>query len=835
MKKRLLLLIALLSFTFVLTACGGNGNGAGNGTGSGDGEDTPEPEKEVVYSAEHIPTLIFADNIIKTEDKTEVYNTLKTLLGIAPATASDSLEASDHEIIFGESSRSLSVKAYRKLKTVARGEEDIGYVIMTDGKNIAVAYTADGYNLTIPKAVDYLLNNIIMNNQTLELKSGVCHSASFSLEEELKAEDAAVKEAAWQALAEHLGAGNEDIVRAMREHYAMYDSRAITWFASLYDPGVGSFYHSNSGRDTYGYLPDVESTAKILAFITQSGMLRDHSGYAEVLPEAMKKQIGDFIYNLQDEDGYFYHPQWGKNISVSRRGRDLSWSTDIMKKLGRTLKYTTITGVQGEDIYDEARVNHSSSVAVAVSKVVAAAAVPDHLQSVEAFKEYLAGLNIQEKSYDKGNDLSSQSSQIKAQGLLPTLIEFLNENQFEHNGLWHAESSYYGINGLMKISGIYNTAKVAMPNADKAVRAAIDAILSDEMPGSVVSFYNPWAAVCRILENLRNYGGDEGDALAKEINATLYELAPEAIRMTTVKVKRNQRDDMAFSYYPDRSVHVSQKASVCVPYTVESDVAGACISITGVTGYMFTALGISSYKVPIYGKADLKVFIDTINALTPIVKEKPEAKPLDFEDDTIGEKPSGFASISVKSSGGSATVVEAGGSQAVQIVSKAGTGDSIELDCMDVNKESKGFVFSGKFSVKSVTGTGTKQGAFLRLEFFGEHHIYRIVFNKTEAGIEVHDASSNNTGSVAKTTHIATLAYDEWLDLKIEYTKGDKNTISFKIYVNGTLLTESRNDFDENASLENPYTDFETVRFFNWVNADCVWYVDDLYFCAVNE
>ena len=833
MKRKLSLILVLVMAMLSLFACGqGGGNESGGESG---GEDEGSAPKEVVYSKENPPTLIFSDNIITTESKNLVYNAIKNALGIAPATGSDNLEASDHEIIFGESERTLSVKAYRKLATVARGEDDIGYVIMTDGKNIAVAYTEENYNLIIPKAVDYLINNVIMEKETLELKSGVCHSASYSLETELKAQDEAYKEAAWQKLADHLGEDNADIVEAMREHYAMYDSKAITWFASLYDPGVGSFYHSNSGRDTYGYLPDVESTAKILAFITQSGMLRDHSSYAEVLPESMKKEIGDFIYNLQDEDGYFYHPQWGKNIVLSRRGRDLSWSVDIMKKLGRTLKYTTITGVQGEDIYDEARLNHSTSVATAVSKVIAAAAVPDHLSSVEAFKEYLNGLNLRQNSYSAGNDLSSQSSQIKAQGLLPTLIEFLNENQFDHNGLWDEKSDYHAINGLMKISGIYNTAKVVMPNADKAVRAAIDAVLSDEMPGSVVSFYNPWAAICRIFENLRDDGGEEEEEIANQITEELYKLAPAAIRMTTVKVRRNQREDMAFSYYPDRSVHVSQKAPVCVPYTVESDVAGACISITGVTGYMYTALRISNYKVPIYGKADLKVFLDTINAISPIVKEKPEPKPLTFEDDIIGEKPSGFAAVSVKSNGGSATVVEKNGSNIVQVVSKAGLGDSIELDCNDVNKESKGFVFTGKFSVKSVTSTGTKAGAFLRLEFFGDKHVYRIVFNKTASGIEVHDASSNNTGSVAKTTHIATLAYDEWLDLKIEYTKGDKNTILFKIYVGGNLIAESHNYFDENADLETPNTDVKKVRFFNWINADCVWYMDDLYFYAVNE
>ena len=837
MKKALSLLLALLISLLALSACNGGDNTGGENDGEGV---TPPPASDtaesVIYSETEIPTLIFADSILLSADKNNVYKTLTELIGTAPDTANgDSVEQREHEIIFGRSSRALSEKAYRKLDRENRGEDNIGFVILTDGESIAVAYSDDGNNISAKKAVNYLMNEIIKDNKTLTLDKNTVHSQSFSLVDELKKEDAAVKEAAWDALLLHLGDEyGPEIVSALREHYALYSSEAITWFASLYDPGVGSFYHSNSGRDTYGYLPDVESTAKILAMITASGMLRDHSSYVEVLPEDMKQQIGDFIYNLQDPDGFFYHPQW-ETVTLSRRGRDLSWSTDILKKLGRTPKYSTITGVQGEDVDLDAKIPGHGSVTTAVSKVVAAAAVPDHLKSEEAFKAYLESLNIRENSYERGNDLSSQGSQIRAQGLGKVLIEFLNENQFEENGLWHAKSDYYGINGLMKISGIYSSNKVAMPNADKAINAAIDAILSDEKPGSVVSFYNPWAAVTRIIENQRKYGGEEGNAFADEVVKGLMERAPEAIRVTTEKVARHKREDGSFSYYPDRSVHVSQKAPVCVPYTVESDVAGACISITGVTGYIFTSLEIEKYRVPIYGKADLKTFIDTINALTPIVKEAPEPEPLDFEDDTLGEKPSGFSSVSMKSDGSSATVVEANGSNVVKLVSNKGAGDALVLKGNELNDESIGFTFSGKFAVNEVSAVGTKQNAFLRFEFYDKGgHAYRIVFFKDGDKIRITDASAN-TNPDAKFTEIATVSTGEWIDLKLEYTKGDKNTFSVKIYVNGNLITESHNYFDESGTLETPYTGVTEMKIFSWVNAASVVLMDDLYFYGTNE
>ena len=845
MKKFLLLFIVAIFSLSLLFSCGGtDGDGEkpdgstgenepGGDTGDGSGSKDPEDDG-FIYSESVKPTLIIADSSLSIDLRNEVYYKIKELTGMAPDFASDSVEEREHEIIFGRSDRPLSVKAYRELEIMLRTTDNSGYYIVTDGNSIAIAYSDDGYGLSARKAVGYLVNNVFKDNKALKLDKSFAANDEFNLDTELRLEDKEVQDAAWEALLKHLGPEHgPDIVAALKELYSLYSPKAIGWFASLYDPGTGGFYHSNSGRDTYGYLPDVESVAKIFAFINASGMIRGYSGYQDVLPEKMKKEVGDFVYGLQSEDGFFYHPQW-ESVTLSRRGRDLSWSTDILKKLGRKPKYNTVTGVEGEFDDLEAKRPYDGKITLA-SKVVATAAIPDHLSSEEKFREYLEGLNIRENSYNKGNELSSQSSQIRSLGLTKILIEFLNENQFEENGLWHAESDYYGINGLMKISGIYSGAKVAMPNADKAVRAAIDAILSEELPGSVVSFYNPWAAVTRIIENQKKYGGEEGKALVAQIQEIMLECAPEAIRTTKMKVARHQREDGAFSYYPDRSVHVSQNAPVCVPYTVESDVAGACISITGITGYIFDALSIKSLRVPIYGIADLKVFLKTISKLTPIIKEEPKLEPLNFEEDNIGAKPAGFASISMKSEGSSFTVVEAGGSHAVRMDSKKGKGDAVQLNIRDVTDDSNGFIFSGRFAVEEVSAVGTKENAFLRFEFYdSDAHAYRIMFFKDGDKIRIADSSSN-TPANAKFTEIAKIDYNEWIDLKLVYTPGDKNTVLIKIYVNGTHVADSHNYFNETGTLETPHTGVDKVKIFSWVNAADKVLMDDLFFVANNE
>ena len=136
----------------------------------------------------------------------------------------------------------------------------------------------------------------------------------------------------WQALKEVIG---DDSYRAMR---------------GLYDPCIGGFYYSQSARDNkttvynereYTLLPDLESTLQALGIIGALGMTEGRH-YSEFIPEWMKTQIADFTYSLQDPDGFFYHPQWGKEIGQSRRGRDLSWARTILSTFEREMKYTSV-------------------------------------------------------------------------------------------------------------------------------------------------------------------------------------------------------------------------------------------------------------------------------------------------------------------------------------------------------------------------------------------------------------------------------------------------------------------------------------------------------------
>ena len=413
------------------------------------------------------------------------------------------------------------------------------------------------------------------------------------------------REPKWRALNEYVGGeSGEALVSALRELYSLYDGRIIDWFAGLYDSDVGGYYYSNSARDNktvvykgkeYLLLPDAESTRQALAFWEASGMSDAVGGaYERAIPEQMAKEIGEFIYSLQDPDGFFYHKQWGKDIRLSRRARDFNWCRGMLRRFGITPKYKTVIDATKSEENDEIF-------------------VPEHLKSKESFANYLENLKIDERSYPAGNELVAQDVQIKAAGRMEQCIEFLNAHQNAENGLWHNESNYYGVNGLLKISGLYNAAGLPLPNAMRAAKSAIAAISSDEPMGTVVDIYNTWFAVRNILSNLREQGGDEGNEMADGIVTELRRIAPDAIRKSREKISIFKKPDGAFSYCRNNSSEISQGAPVAIPGTPEGDVNATIISSMGLIENIYLALELEKYRVPLFVECDRQRYIELLS------------------------------------------------------------------------------------------------------------------------------------------------------------------------------------------------------------------------------
>lgn len=345
---------------------------------------------------------------------------------------------------------------------------------------------------------------------------------------------------------------------AFCELQSLYTDGIYKWYAGLWEPNIGGFYYSISARDNEGFLPDIESTAQLLGYVEELGLVPNLVD----LPEGMKKKLIAFFQGLQDkDDGYFYHPQWGKGVNESRKARDMNNAYVTLKKLGARPLYPTATERIEAATREKSTCSENSTV-------------PEFLRSAEALKEYLESFKINENSYSAGHKTTCISSQIKAAGLSEVCGEFLDSAQYE-NGLWEKELTYRASNGLMKISCAYTNLGRPFPNLQKAFDSAIDIAVGDIPVSAIVDVFNPPYTLLNLLENMKLTGDDENYKKAK---ARLRERAPELLRATKKKVEVFAKSDGSFSYLPKASCPTSQgcKASLGVD---EGDVNATSLAL----------------------------------------------------------------------------------------------------------------------------------------------------------------------------------------------------------------------------------------------------------------
>ncbi len=454
-----------------------------------------------------------------------------------------------------------------------------------------------------------------------------------------------------------------NMIAELKVLYGMYTDDLIEWFANLYEPNIcacdgtnhtkycggAGFYYSNSARDNAGFLPDAETTAQVLGFFKSSGMLnlvdRDVSA---AFPEGESEKIVRFIKSLQEENGYFIHPQWQNlwdngTIWPSRISRDLTYSVSVLSNFGAKPTYDTPSGVEGDGIlYDGTDLNApaaasaltlplSSSRVSAVSRVVAtaAASAPNaNLESLDTFKSYLARFDSGiggDQGYSIANELSSLASQIVARDkvlgaaddstpLTDYLVTWLKGHQNEDTGLWYdnpasANKIYTPINSLLKITALYNELGRPIENALAAARSAFAVITSGKDIEHVCDLYNTWFSVSNIVLNLKRYQNNE--ELANQIINEVRWNAIPAVKATAEQMKNHQKADGSFSYFRDHSSATSQGAPAAVSGQNEGDVNATVIFTCGIVDYMFSALDFSG-KVPLYTDCDRQLFLSLL-------------------------------------------------------------------------------------------------------------------------------------------------------------------------------------------------------------------------------
>lgn len=872
MKIKLLgIILALATMLSLLASCGG-GEAGDNGEGGGN-TDTPTVGG-YVYNSE----LGVLPNIICTSDEripstyTDIIrNAIRKNVGDYPNILPEGAPEGMHEIVIGETDRAISVKAYRRLKVYSRSQlpENVNWLVYSDGNSLAIAYDRDDGFITLETAAKYLRDEVIGNNTSLKLGRGVVASGSFSDIEYYREIDKANIEKAWQRLEDALveRIGKEDaaeFVAAMKQLYGIYDSDVVRWFANLYDPAVGGFYFSNSGRNSENYLPDIESTAQALGFIESSGMGYLVGGYDKCIPEWMAKQIISYLKGLQDKNGFFYHPQWGKELTdtkISRRARDLGNAVGVLRRLGSAPTYDTPTGDKGDGILaDGTQVSRSfltepmnTSVVNAVSFAVLAASYADHLENEETFRAYLEKTKKEKSSfYAIGNQITSEmpqiiarDSQLKAAGatysLVDITIEWFNQHQDPETGLWgfdaKAPADYLGVNGLLKISGIYTKAEVEIPYAEKAARAAIAAISSDEKMSAVVDLYNTWYSIGNVIDNLTAYGKTveidgvsmTGTLRAKAIRDALYVEAIPAIIKSAEKIADFEKPDGSFSYGRLYSSTTSQGMPVALPNSDEGDVNATVIAINGIKNHIYESLGLNGYKVPLFGEAERRIYVNILNELGPVIKYQADIvvdSPINFDDDVVGAE-SPYVEKTMKSDGTLLVMKDPRGAGNVLEFNSnpADTGDSVIVNNNIFFPEREVYIFKGDFCFDKAK---SKSATAIQL-FVGRTHMISFSIDVEKNTVTLTENTYNSWKST-KSLDLATLKLDEWFNLRVEYYPDANGDVRIKMYINDKLIAVTNNYYGKHLDTPGtPAKDISYTQIFALSGADVTVYLDNLH------
>ena len=844
--KRLFALTLLLTLVLCIAGCGAKkNNSAGDNVNQG-GDNSGDSNVNVlnyqVICASDYGGSYFND----------VFYSLSFLENLKATIGNDSFEKAEREIVFGRTNREITVKAYEEIERMQKNKEkdsQMAYLLYSDGKSVAIAFEEDRYltGAAENSAVKAFEETYVNGKTAFDPGEGVVASGYIDYYDYQKGLDEQTRESKFNALRVSILSltGDEsladDIIAASREYYSLFSSDIVSWLANLYEPDIdaatrdeddpirGGFYYSNSARNTEGFLPDLESTGQAMTIIHYSG-LTSHLGGNSGLPEWFRESLANFGKSLQDPNGFFYHPQWGKALTDNnqeRRARDTSWALSLIN-LGNKKPTYNIYETKGDGyLIDGTRVDSSGNIlpaavsltgrlhgssSEAVSKVLAASTyISPELLTKDAFLNYIKSVaNIRTNSYLWGSIVCSRyaeyeqrDKQLAAENadwrVSDTLIKYLNDNQNPENGTWcwqnmSEDRAYYNAtNGLLKIGGIYTSFGVEMPYALEACQTAIGAVYSDAKPAHVCEVYNSWFAVSNVLDNLLqcSYDKTQGQAHVREIRRTLLLDAATSITKTKEKLALFARDDGSFSYLEKGSTHYSTGMVVCLPDMVEGDINSTLICAVDTRDRMCKSLGIAT--IPLFYKADYFEFIEILEEIEPVIKDEDDSvlEPITFDEYSVGELPNDSDISSKTESGGDTKVIadtrEGAEGNIFRYESIGGLNDSIKFMTGNQSPAAGCSVFEAEMCFEEAA-----DGYNIELHMDEQ---YMMGLHFADGRVHFFESSTQGYSGIVR-DFCTSVAIGEWFKFRIEYYNGDHDTVRIKVYINDEIIAVSDSYYD---------------------------------------
>ncbi len=577
---------------------------------------------------------------------------------------------------------------------------------------------------------------------------------------------------------------NEAIYEKLLEIEEKIDKKSILdFFVSMYDPDTGGFYYSASGRDTVGFLPDVESTAQIL-----------HMFPEEEMPDKIKAKIGTWVQGLQsDDDGYFYHPQWGKEVNTERRDRDNTWALGVLQKCGMSPLYETA----------QERLQKRRKV------MLRSVDDTNYLDSEENFKEWFNSLDFENSPYGEANKLNARYSMISAKGYRDLAESLIMEKQNKETGLWGAKNppGMDEVSAVMKLHPYLDS----FPNADKAIKSILyvlenyDSIVENSK-AYIVHMYNAWVALGEIKSGCSESYLDE-----------FYEKAPALLDIAYKNTEKFKRDDGGYSYMRDKSIGTAMSAPVSLGLS-EGDVGSTTISHFHYISQAYGIIGKS--KNSFFTKDEVKYFYDCLlNAPSIKKRQTPQSLTKDFENTTLYDAviPSLINGSSLKIT----TDPQNAQNKCLHFKTSAAGQNGFYISC-GIDAKDKRVVFETDIMFKN------NKYPHIGLIRIGDKG-YELRF-KLDGTIKLYDKRYWSDKYPLTYVSDTTIKEDEWHKLKITIepdTKIPENTV-IRVYADGVLLNTNNRYYHNGYEGTEPSTLYSKILFESFMSTDGEVYFDNI-------
>lgn len=842
MKRKIWLATAFLITILVFVACKGN--------------DAPQQGVGDVIYGSGIETTIITNMDLSDADVNSYINSVSdkiySMCGKPAYIYGDAKPEAEHEIVIGETSRSISAKAKEfledKISKSARDadgysdEEEalddiVGYAVYAEGGSVAIVWS-DYHIPTL--AVNYFIDKYVIDS-SLTLEDGYLKTEMLSLDAFLAERGQKLQDEQFKTLENAIGGEHgSEIVASLRRLYTIYQPEAVTWLANLYAPETGGFYYSNSARDNQGFLPDIESTYGALAFVEEMGMAEMYyNDYSKALPAWLLSRVGEWVQSLQDEDGYYYHPQWPKAYIYerglqSRITRDRGSAVSILRKLGITESYIQPAYVLS------GRLSDGSNKVVAVSKVVATAEVLSQFASVENFRNYINKLDAEVSAisdpdtragrlYAIGNEFQSTVSLVKQNPEYITILhEFFKKHQDPNTGTWSTVLTFNATNSLHKIGYVYNALGLKFDYIYEMMDTVIEILSRDVETNPIssgVDFANAWASIEHIYSNIKICAETpaERDEMLTEMMDYVYANITTAIDATFSQLAGFVQQDGSIGYFRRGSSYTSQGCPVAISGTAEGDVNGYGCASYSITGYIAIALGFPEYEVKAFSERERVRFVNILERLGKIVKKEETLTPdkvITFNDGEIPES----ITISVTegntpTDGASVTVENFNGSNALHVVAvdrkgKAGVQNhSISTQIGKSDAQANAAVIEFDLYVSSEGSTAHYKMIEWAMRSNGAMIIYPTIGKNSAGKVLLYDSKGVATCELGNV--------DEKIKLRYEYFWSEGE---YKVYVNDAFKAKGTTLYASSVT-DMPITE---MSFYTPTSLYANYYIDNL-------